>query len=167
VKLFALIGVLGVLVTAGAALAKPSGPNDGALSVKNADGRVVMIGRGVLIGRFDTGQVTIKDPNPNDGAKPIVTGADVTQSLGEKTTRYSGSNVRFRMIGGTFSITVFGRDIDLSAVGRGMVTLNGTLGGKGSAGNDGTYAVNGGAPQPFPSFVFTFPLTAATVGTGG
>src|SRR5262249_6694917 len=115
--------MLAALAVAGVGTARSAGPSDGALSVKNADGRVVMIGRGVVIGRFDTGQVTIKDPNPNDGAKPIVTGADVTSQLGEKTTRYSGSNVRFRIIGGTFSITVLGQDIDLSAVGRGMVTL--------------------------------------------
>jgi hypothetical protein len=154
--------MLAVLVTAGTAAAKTTGPNDGALTVKNAEGRVFMIGRGVVIGRFDTGQVTIKDPNPNDGAKPIVTGADVTSQLGERTTRYSGSNVRFRIIGGTFSITVLGQDIDLSAVGRGMVTLK-----RSSVDNtDGTYAVNGGTPQPFPGFVLTFPLTAATVATG-
>ena len=52
--------------------------------------------------------MTIKDPNPNDGVGPIVTGADVTQSLNDKTTRYSGSNIRFRMIGGAFAVTVFG-----------------------------------------------------------
>ena len=52
------------------------GANDGALSVKNADGRVVIVGKGAVIGRFDKGQVTIKDPNPNDGTGPIVTGAD-------------------------------------------------------------------------------------------
>jgi len=167
VKSFALLGVLAVLATAAvAAGAKPSAPNDGALSVKNAEGRVVMIGRGVLIGRFDKGQVTIKDPNPNDGSKPIVTGADSTASFGERTTRYYGTNVRFRIIGGAFSVTVLGQDIDLSAVGRGMVTLS-PLGAKSSDNGDGIYAVNGGAPQPFPSFALTFPLTASTVSAGG
>lgn len=164
-RIFALLGVLAVLVFSGSAAARQGGPNDGALSVKNADGRVVINGKGVVIGRFDKGQVTIKDPNPNDGTGPIVTGADVTQSLGEKTTRYSGSNVRFRMIGGSFAITVFGSDIDLSAVGRGMVTLDGT-GVKGnSENNDGTYATNAGPAQPFPSFRLTFPLAA--LGPGG
>jgi hypothetical protein len=158
--------MLAALATAGVASARSASPSDGALSVKNAEGRVVMIGRGVLIGRFDKGQVTIKDPNPNDGAKPIVTGADGTSSLGERTTKYWGSNLRFRIIGGAFSVTVFGADIDLSAVGRGMVTLNGA-GAKSPDTSNGTYAVNGGAPQPFPGFALTFPLTAATVGAGG
>ena len=44
-----------------------------------------------MIGRFDKGQVTIKDPNPNDGTGPIVTGAERSTSIGEKTTRYSGT----------------------------------------------------------------------------
>ena len=85
VKYFAPFGVLAVLVLAGTAAATTGGPSDGALSVKNADGRVVIIGRGAVIGRFDKGQVTIKDPNPYDGTGPIVTGADQTQSLSERT----------------------------------------------------------------------------------
>jgi hypothetical protein len=163
VKSFALFGVLAVLVVTGTAAARSGGPNDGTLTVKNADGRVVINAfRGAVIGRFDKGQVTIKDPNPNDGLGPIVTGADSTQLLTDKTTRYSGTNVRFRMIGGS-SVTVFGTDIDLSAIGKGMVQLSGTVGGKGSV-DDGTYAVNG-APQPFPTgFQFTFPLDAQAGG---
>jgi hypothetical protein len=163
VKYFALFGMLAVLVMTGTAAARTSGANDGALSVKNADGRVIIKGRGVVIGRFDKGQVTITDPSSSDG-RPIVTGADSTQSLGEKTTRYSGPNIRFRIIGGTFSINVFGSDIDLSAVGKGMVTLNGSIA-KGA--NDATYAVNGDTPQPFPPFSLTFPLAAPQPGPGG
>jgi hypothetical protein len=158
VKCFALFGLLAVLVVTGTAAARSNGPNDGTLTVKNADGRIVTSAfRGAVIGRFTKGQVTIKDPNPNDGIGPIVTGADSTQSLNEKTTRYSGSNVRFRMIGAPFSVTVFGTDIELSAIGRGLIQLNGTLGARGNV-DDGTYAVNGGAPHPFPPFQFTFPL---------
>jgi hypothetical protein len=145
-------------VVTGTAAARSNGSNDGALSVKNVEGRVVIVGRGVVIGRFDKGQVSIKDPNPNDGSGPIVTGADRTESVAEKTTRYSGSNVRFRMIGGSFTITVFGTDIDLSAIGRGLVTLDGT-GVKGNPENDdATYASNGGPALPFPTYRLTFPL---------
>ena len=156
-----------MLVIAGAAAARTGGPNDGALSVKNADGRVVIAGKGAVIGRFDRGQVTIKDPNPNDGTGPIVTGADRVEALGEKTTRYSGSNIRFRMIGGAFTVTVFGTDIDLSAVGRGMVTLNGSIAKGNGANNDASFAVNGGAPAPFPPYGLTFPLAAPPPSPGG
>jgi hypothetical protein len=158
--------MLAVLVAAGTAAARSDGPNDGTLTVRNADGRIVINGRGGVIGRFDKGQVTIKDPNPNDGTGPIVTGADSTQSLGEKTTRYSGSKVRFRIIGGSFSVTVFATDIDLSAIGKGIVTLDGTAVGKGSSDDEATYSVNGEAAQPFPTFKLTFPL-AAPPNSGG
>jgi hypothetical protein len=154
--------LLAVLVVTGTAAGRSGGPNDGTLTVKNSDGRIMIMGfKGAVIGRLDKGQVTIKDPNPNDGIGPIVTGADVTQSLNDKTTRYSGSNVRFRMIGGS-SITVFGTDINLSAIGRGLIQLNGALGARGNV-DDGTYAVNG-ATQPFPPFQFTFPLDAQAGG---
>jgi hypothetical protein len=159
VKRFAFFGMLAVLVATGTAAARSGGPNDGTLTVKDANGRITIAGRGAVIGRFDKGQVTIKDPNPNDGTGPIVTGADVTQSLGEKTTRYSGSKVRFRIIGGSFTVTVFGNDIDLSAIGRGVVALNGSVGGRGGN-SDGTYSVNGETAQPIPDFLYTFPLAS-------
>jgi hypothetical protein len=159
-KALALFGALSVLAFSGSAFARSTGPNDGALSVKKADGRVVFNGRGGVIGRLDKGQVTIKDPNPNDGTGPIVNGADSTQSLGDHTTRYSGSNIRFRIIGGTFTVIVFASGIDVSVIGRGLVTLDGT------SGSDGTYASNGDAAQPIPTFRFTFPLAAPT-GAGG
>jgi hypothetical protein len=168
VKLLALFAMLAV-TAGGTAAARPGSPNDGALTVKNGDGRIVIKGSGAVIGRFDNGQVTIKDPNPNDGTGPIVAGADSTQSLGERTTRYSGTNVRFRIIGGAFTVTVFATDIDLSAIGRGMATLDGTGGARGDTdnGGNGVYSRNGSAPQPFPSFVFTFPLYTPPPTAGG
>ena len=153
-KYFALIGVLAVLVMTGTAAARPGGSNDGALSVKNADGRVIIVGKGVVIGRFDKGQVTIKDPNPYDATVPIVTGAEATQSIDDKTTRYSGTNLRFRMIGGSFTVNVFGTDIDLSAVGRGMVTLNGTI----AKNTDATYAVERRSAAALPDVHAHVPL---------
>jgi hypothetical protein len=69
------------------------------------------------------------------------------------------------MIGGAFTANVFGTDIDLSAVGRGMVTLNGSIA-KG-ANNDASYSVNGGAPEAFPPFMLTFPLVASPSSGGG
>jgi hypothetical protein len=154
----------------GTAAARPgSAKNDGALSVKRSDGRIVIIAsKGVVIGRLGKGQITVKDPNPNDDARAIVTGADSRESLSENTTRYSGKNIRFRIIGGSFSLTVFGTDIDLSAVGRGMVTLDGTLSAKTNAEtDDDTYAINGGPAQPFPTFRFTFPLAPPQIAPSG
>ena len=159
-KALALLGVLATLAFSGAAFANSKGPNDGTLSVKDADGKVVVNVRGGVIGRLRNGQVTIKDPNPNDGTGPIVNGADSTSSLGDHTTRYEGRNIRFRIIGGASTVTVFGIGIDMSVIGRGLVTMDGTTG------TDGTYTLNDDTAQPFPIFKFTFPLAAPTVAGG-
>jgi subtilisin family serine protease len=155
-KFFALLGVLAVPFFSGAALATSTSASDGTLAVKNADGRIIFNGRGGVIGRLDKGQVTIKDPNPYDGAGPIVTGADSTQSLGDRTTRYSGTNIRFRIIGGSFTVNIFATGVDASVIGKGLLTLDGT------ATTGGTYALNGDSSQPFPTFRYTFPLSAAS-----
>ena len=155
-KLFALLCVLSAPVFASAALAGSVGTNDGALSVKNGDGRVIANARGGVIGHLDKGWLTIKDPNPNDGTGPIVNGADNTQPAGEHTTRYSGTNIRFRLIGGAFVINVNGTGIDMSVIGKGLVALDGTNT------TTGTYAVNGDTAQPFPTIRFTFPLDSTT-----
>jgi hypothetical protein len=145
-----------LLVGAGTAGAGPTVPTDGTLIVKDGVGRIVIAAKGGVIGRFDKGQVTIKDPIPGDGTGPIVTGAEVEQSINDTTTRYAGTNVRFRIIGGKFSITVDASNIDLSVIGNGSVKLD-----------DGTYSMNGGPSQAFPAFLFTFSLEPPLPVPGG
>src|SRR5262245_20263766 len=159
-KRLALLGALATLAFSGTAFATTNGPNDGALSVKGADGKIVVNGKGGVIGHLDKGSVTIKDPNPNDGTGPIVNGADFTASLPDHTTKYWGANIRFRIIGGSFTVTVLGNGVDMSVVGRGLVTMDGY------ANSDGTYTVNGGQDEDFPVYMFRFLLTAPT-GAGG
>jgi hypothetical protein len=161
VKRFALFGMPGLLLATGLVLllatgsagAGPPVPTDGTLIVRDGIGHIVINAKGGVIGRFDKGQVTIKDPIPGDGTGPIVTGAEAEHSINDTTTRYSGANVRFRIIGGKFAITVDATNVDLSAIGNGSVKING----KGTS-DDGDYSMNGGPAQPFPSFVFTFAL---------
>jgi hypothetical protein len=146
VKRLALICFVATLALAGSAVA--AAPPDGTLTVRNGIGRIVIMGRGAIIGHFDTGSVQIKDPDPNDGTGPIVNGAEVTRVINEKTTRYSGTDVRFRMIGGTFTITIVASNIDLSLVGKGSVVIVGR-----GTDDDGSYSLNGAPAQPLP-----FPL---------
>jgi len=153
VKRFALFGVLGLLVATGAASARPETLTDGTLTVKNGVGRIVITAKGGVIGRFDRGSVMMKDPIAGDGTGPIVTGAESEQVIDERTTRYTGKDVRFRIIGGRFTIVVDGSNIQLSAVGNGTVKLDG----RGTV-DDGSYSVNGGVAQDFPDFVLTFAL---------
>jgi hypothetical protein len=153
VKVFAPVAVLAALVAAGSAAAFAGGSTDGTLTVKNGVAKVLFQGKGGVIGRLAKGQVTIKDPEPDDGTGPIVTGADAVEVLSDTTTRYRGTNIRFRIIGGRMAVSVDASGVDLSAIGTGTVRIDG----RGTF-DDGTWALNGGAPQPILDSVYTFTL---------
>jgi hypothetical protein len=148
--------VLAGLALPAAALARPTGVNDGTLSVSSGDGKIVIAGRGGAIGSFAKGSVTISDPVDGDGTGPIVSGDEWTKDRNDTTTTWGGKGVRFRIIGGSFKIVVKGRGINLSFVGKGNVTITGagTL-------DDGSYSVNGGDYTAIP-FQTAFPLSATS-----
>nr|MBA3347224.1 hypothetical protein [Actinomycetota bacterium] len=101
------------------------GVGDGTLSVEDGNGRVVIVARGGVIGRFDSGSVTIQDRTPADSFDAKVWGAPRDRIVGDASERYFGTNVRFRLIGGEFRIVIVGRGIDVSVVGNGTVILRG------------------------------------------
>ena len=149
--------VLAGLALPAAALARPTGINDGTLSVQSGDGKIVIAGRGGVIGSFAKGSVTISDPIDGDGTGPIITGDDFPPiERNDTTTTWRGNRVRFRIIGGFFRIVVKGRGINLSFVGKGNVTITGagTL-------DDGSYSVNGGDYSAIP-FQVAFSLSATS-----
>jgi hypothetical protein len=151
-----IFALLTALVLPAVALARPTGLTDGTLSVQSGDGKIVIAGRGGVIGSFAKGSVTISDPVDGDGTGPIVTGDEWSRDKSDTTTTWGGKGVRFRMIGGVFRIVVKGRGINLSFVGKGNVTITGagTL-------DDGTYSVNGGDYSAIP-FQAAFPLSATS-----
>jgi hypothetical protein len=117
--LFTLLA-LSLPVAGGAA---PSA-GDGTLSVDGGRGKVTIDARGAVIGRLGSGTVTIWDLTPEDANLPVVWGDDFPVRLvGETGVRYSGNGMRFRVIGGRYRIMVSGRDIDLSAVGKGWASV--------------------------------------------
>jgi hypothetical protein len=139
--------------------ARPNGLNDGTLSVRDGRGKIVIQGRGGVIGSFVQGSVTISDPIDGDGTGPIVTGEDFPPvEKNENTTTWRGSRVRFRIIGGTFRIVVRGRGINLSFVGKANVTLDGSD----TAADTGVYATNGAEYSAIPDFAFPFVLSATS-----
>jgi hypothetical protein len=151
---FALLAAL-ALPAASAARDRSSG--DGTLSVRDGRGIVVVSGRGGAIGSFARGSVTISDPIDGDGTGPIVMGDDFPpKERDADTTTWRGNKVRFRIIGGTFTIRVQGRGINLSFVGKATVKLNGMDDPDG----DGVFAANGSAYTPIPALPVSFPLTA-------
>jgi len=126
---------------------------DGTLVVRNASGVINIAARGSVIGSCDHCTIWIDDPKPGDGSGPIVTGfegkrADITDTK----SRWDGSDVRFRLIGGFARTRVRGNGIDLYAVGVGSVTV------RAWPINVGTYAVDGGERRELPLEPLTFQL---------
>jgi hypothetical protein len=149
--LLALVVALALPV---AALAASALPGDGTLVVDNGNGAVTLRARGGILGRFDYGNVVITDLDLTDGKVPAVYGAETIQPLGGGRTRYTGDQVRFRMIGGLFRVQITAIGIDISAVGRGVATLDAT----GYTDFPGRYSINGGPFQPLPGHPVTYPL---------
>lgn len=115
------------LVALGAAPAEAGAPGDGTLSVRDGKGLVQLSARGTMIGRIASGKLTVTDPNLNDTRRPIVLGAEKrTVSRNQKTTIYTGKDIRVRITGGLTHVRFEGRGIHLSAVGRGSGLLDGT-----------------------------------------
>ena len=108
---------------ASAALAVPAlawatsgAADDGTLSVRNGDGVVFVAARGTIIGACNKCRVSIVDPSPDDGAPPVVDGAETHKDLSDTHDLYSGTDVQFRLVGGFFKIKVTGSWIDLGVV---------------------------------------------------
>ena len=154
-KRLPVICVLLALALPGAASARTGAPGDGTLLAKNANARIVVQAKGGLIGRCDECVVTIKDPNPDDGSGPVVNGAEARHDVNDTTTRWSGTNMRFRIIGGRFTVSVSGFGVDLSVIGKGQFTVQGNKG----TDDDGTFSLNGAAAQPITDIAQFFQLS--------
>jgi hypothetical protein len=115
---------------------------DGSLAVAGASGTIIVAGKGLIFGHFDEGTLTVLDYKSDDPTATLsVTGAKLKVNQGLSV--YSGSDVRFLLPSGRYTVRLVGTGIDASAVGVGYV---GTIP-LGTA-DDGTFAVNGGKPQP-------------------
>jgi len=122
-RILVLLCALATLV-ATAAIAAAGEPNTGTLSVERGRGVVMVDLRGSLLGRLAAGSLRVTDHTPNDRYFALVAGRRITQErVGPKTVLYRGIGLRFRMLGGGFRVVARGSGISLSAVGRGVVTL--------------------------------------------
>jgi hypothetical protein len=140
-----------------AAVAVPSADGDGTLVVKNASGRIDIVATGSVIGSCARCTIWIDDPRPGDGSGPIVTGFEGRRDdITDTKSKWSGTDVRFRLIGGFSRTLVRGTGIDLYAVGQGSATVWGFP----WAIVQGTYAVNGGERRLLPLEPLTFRLAA-------
>jgi hypothetical protein len=99
----------------------------GSLSVDQGRGVVMLELRGSVLGRLGNGTIRVTDLTPRDPFGEIVTGKNLSaeERVGPRTVLYRGQGLRFRMLGGRYRIRVVGTGIALSAVGRGLVLLDG------------------------------------------
>jgi hypothetical protein len=154
----ALLGTFALPAVAGARSSAPAKP--GYLVVRKAAGDggvngrpvVTVVVRGFVLGRVSQeGRVGVYYlPSKNAGGTPQVQqGADVSTSArrwhGLPGKVFSGSNFRFRAMGGFYRVVVRGSGIYLFAGGHGHVTLRGS-----SVKSRAAYSVNGSAFRPLP-----------------
>jgi hypothetical protein len=135
-----------------ASFATPSADGDGTLVVRNASGVINIAAKGTVIGSCDRCTIWIDDPTLGDGSGPIVTGFEGKRDLTDTKSRWSGADVRFRLIGGFSRTRVRGSGIELYVVGKGSITVQGWLT------NLGTYAVDGGERRLLPFEPLSFQL---------
>ena len=124
-KLAVLLCSLCAFVVAGGG-AWAGEPTSGTLSVDGGKGVVMIDFRGSALGKLATGSLRVTDQTPNDRYSALVVGKKLTQErVGPRTTLYRGQGLRFRMLGGGYKMVARGTGITLSAVGRGVVMLDG------------------------------------------
>ena len=139
--------------------------DDGALSVKNGVGKVVLSPfNGSALGRVANGKIVIVDPVFGDGGRYDLWGCDKQSEPSDHATVCSGTNLRFRIVDGRYKLYIVrASGINLSAVGRGQVTLDGR-GEDPTVDSDGTYALNDGSYRSLPDAEKTFPLLTSVGG---
>ena len=138
------------------AWAASSAADDGTLSVNNADGVILVVARGTIIGACDKCRVSIVDPSPDDGAPPVVDGAESHKDVSDTHDLYSGTDVRFRLVGGLFKIKVSGYGVDLGVVAKGWGRI------QAYDSNTGTFSVNGAPRRLLPADREVFTLISTT-----
>ena len=167
IVLFSLFA-LALAVPAGA-MALRATPGDGTLVVKNASAPkgvavVQLVITGSAIGRVKgLGKILID--NATADSSPEVTGADGCKNLANDDPRQiygsmilcTGNDFRFRAVGDTYAITIYGSGVNLVAIGQGKAILTGT---PGEPVDDGYYSLNGGDFKSLPG-VSTKPLVIA------
>jgi hypothetical protein len=144
-----------------------SGQTSGVLSVDQGRGIVILDLRGVVLGRLTSGTLRVTDHTPRDRFEEVVNGKFVEERVGPRTSVYRGQGLRFRMVGGRYRIVIRGTGIAVSAIGRGLVQLDGDPRFAGEP--TGLYSINDGTDcsleptlcTPIPEERESFELGAA------
>jgi hypothetical protein len=115
-----------ILALVASSTAAPGEPTAGTLSVERGKGVVMIDLRGSVLGKLTSGSLRVTDTTPNDRYAALVVGRKLTpERVGPRTVVYRGQGLRFRMLGGGYRMVARGSGITVSAVGRGVVMLDG------------------------------------------
>jgi hypothetical protein len=152
-RLPVILGLFSVLAVPVAALAATSAPGDGSLVVKNGSAPygaglnvpvVQLTITGSVIGQvLGIGKIVIDaGPNADPASEPLVTGAGLPGDSARSDTAqvWKGTTFKFRAVGGTYTVLVYGSQVNLVAVGTGTVRLAGM---PDTPVGDGKYSLNG------------------------
>jgi hypothetical protein len=148
------------------ALAYVSGAGDGTLVVRNGSSddlttpvvRLVAF-HGAIFGQVDGGRIVIDDLTA-DSYVPVVTNYDSVHTVASDPSKkvWKGLNMRFRVDGGKYTISLYGSGIDLNAVGQpasGKVWLQGSAT---VLPSDGRYSIDGGDFRSLPDVGAWLPM---------
>jgi hypothetical protein len=159
-RLALIVGLISAIAVPAAALAGIGAPGDGSLVVTSGQAPygggvsvpvVQLTITGSVIGQVSgTGKLIIDaGPNADATAEPQVTGAGLPGDSPRSSTAqiWKGTGFKFRAIGGTYTVLVYGTQVNLVAVGTGTVRLAGL---PDTPKGDGRYSLNGDAFVSLP-----------------
>ena len=163
-----LLAGAAVIALPAAAAARPQShrPAPGFLVVRNASTDLGVVGspvativvRGFVIGHIaQEGAVQLYHLASGVGSLAAqATGVAVSRSAvtwhGVPGTKFSGSDFRFRAVGGVWRVVIYGAGVSTYAGGEGRVSLHGSVS---YPGTDGEYSIDGGRFVSLPSGVLT------------
>jgi hypothetical protein len=160
-RILVTCAVVGVLALPAAAIARSSAAaKPGYVVVRKAVGNggvngqpvVTLVVQGFVLGRVaQEGQVEIVQlPTVSGRGAPQHTPGVTARRIhwhGLTGQRYTGSNFRFRAMGGRYHVVIRGTGVYLFAGGSGFVKVQGSS----YVRADGKYSVNGGRPRSLPT----------------
>jgi hypothetical protein len=162
--LLATAVAVSLAIAAAASGQRPGPVEDGTLSVRDGRASLQLRLKGGVIGRLGRGKLTIVDAL-GDTSTVVVRGAERVSLPNERTTVYTGRNIRFRIADEKrFVVKMNASKINFSAVGRGEGWLDGW--GNHTAGVyfDGSYSLNGSPYKSIPDERDPFQLSALPSG---
>ena len=137
-----LLAVLAAALAGGAAAAVDrSGAGGSGVELVDGSGRAYLGLRGALLGSLGRGRLAVTPLPSRERTEVFVQGAEWERELADGTTVYGGDALRFRVFRGAWRVRLQGSGINASAVGRGLVRLQGT----------GQYSLGGQPYQPWPA----------------